>query len=83
MVKDLQEHPRVCGQEVKQARGSRAVACFEDEDVVLRALRDVRRQLRSGNYTGPVWRMPQKSTFIAAVQEIKPLGTLAEEIFQQ
>ncbi|KAM8992615.1 TRAF-type zinc finger domain-containing protein 1 [Ara ararauna] len=47
MVKDLQEHPRVCGQEVKQVRGSRAVARFEDEDVVLRALRDVRRQLRS------------------------------------
>lgn len=49
MVKDLQEHPRVCGQEVKQARGSRAAARFEDEDVVLRALRDVRRQLRSEN----------------------------------
>lgn len=67
MVKDLQEHPRVCGQEVKQVRGSRAVARFEDEDVVLCALRDVRRQLRSGNYIGPVWRMPQKSSFIAAV----------------
>ncbi|XP_010019380.1 PREDICTED: TRAF-type zinc finger domain-containing protein 1, partial [Nestor notabilis] len=49
MVKDLQEHPRVCGQEVKQVRSSRAVARFEDEDVVLRTLRDVRRQLRSEN----------------------------------
>ncbi|XP_065548587.1 TRAF-type zinc finger domain-containing protein 1 [Lathamus discolor] len=49
MVKDLQEHPRVCGQEVKQVRGSRAVARFEDEDVVLRPLRDVRRQLGSEN----------------------------------
>ncbi|XP_061322424.1 TRAF-type zinc finger domain-containing protein 1 isoform X3 [Pezoporus flaviventris] len=46
MVKDLQEHPRVCGQEVKQVRG---VARFEDEAVVLHALRDVRRQLGSGN----------------------------------
>ncbi|XP_010144602.1 PREDICTED: TRAF-type zinc finger domain-containing protein 1, partial [Buceros rhinoceros silvestris] len=39
MVKDLKEHPRVCGQGVKQARGSRTVPRFEDEDGDLRTLR--------------------------------------------
>ncbi|XP_010156163.1 PREDICTED: TRAF-type zinc finger domain-containing protein 1, partial [Eurypyga helias] len=59
LVKDLKEHPRVCGQEVKQARGSRTVHCFEDEDADLRALRDIRNRLRSGNCAGPLWRMPR------------------------
>ncbi|KAM9178578.1 TRAF-type zinc finger domain-containing protein 1 [Mergus octosetaceus] len=61
MVKDLKEHPRVCGKEVKQARVSRTVPRFEDEDVDahLRALRDIRNQLRSDNYPGPLWRMPR------------------------
>ncbi|KAM9280971.1 TRAF-type zinc finger domain-containing protein 1 [Morus bassanus] len=47
MVKDLKEHPRVCGQEVKQVRGSRTVPRFEDEDADLHALRDIRNRLRS------------------------------------
>ncbi|XP_076209092.1 TRAF-type zinc finger domain-containing protein 1 isoform X2 [Aptenodytes patagonicus] len=47
MVKDLKEHPRVCGQEAKQVRGSRTVPRFEDEDADLRALRDIRNRLRS------------------------------------
>ncbi|KAM6193770.1 TRAF-type zinc finger domain-containing protein 1 [Sarcoramphus papa] len=59
MVKDLKEHPRVCGQEVKQVRGSRTVPRFEDEDADLHALRDVRNRLRSGNSAGPLWRMPK------------------------
>lgn len=61
MVKDLKEHPRVCGKEVKQARVSRTVPRFEDEDedAHLRALRDIRNQLRSDNYPGPLWRMPR------------------------
>jgi len=57
MVKDLKEHPGVCGQEVKQVRGSRTVPRFEDEDVDLRALRDARNRLSSGNCAGPLWRM--------------------------
>lgn len=59
MVKDLKEHPRVCGQEVKQVRGSRTVPRFEEEDADLHALRDIRNRLRSGNYAGPLWRMPR------------------------
>ncbi|KFP61606.1 TRAF-type zinc finger domain-containing protein 1, partial [Cariama cristata] len=59
MVKDLKEHPEVCGQEVKQVRGSRTVPCFEDEDADLHILRDIRNRLRSGNYAGPLWRMPK------------------------
>ena len=59
MVKDLKEHPRVCGQEVKQVRGSRTVPRFEDEDADLHTLRDVRNRLRSGDSAGPLWRMPK------------------------
>ncbi|KAM6051225.1 TRAF-type zinc finger domain-containing protein 1 isoform 2-T2 [Theristicus caerulescens] len=47
MVKDLKEHPPVCGQEVKPVRGSRTVPGFEDEDADLQALRDIRSRLRS------------------------------------
>ncbi|XP_052652691.1 TRAF-type zinc finger domain-containing protein 1 isoform X3 [Harpia harpyja] len=47
MVKDLKEHPQVCGQEVKQLRGSRTVPRFEDEDADLHALQDIRNRLRS------------------------------------
>ncbi|XP_054700654.1 TRAF-type zinc finger domain-containing protein 1 isoform X2 [Grus americana] len=45
MVQDLKEHPRVCGQEVKQVRGSRTVPRYEDAD--LRAMRDIGNWLRS------------------------------------
>ncbi|XP_068268992.1 TRAF-type zinc finger domain-containing protein 1 isoform X2 [Nyctibius grandis] len=47
LVKDLKEHPRVCGQEEKQGRGSRTVPCFEHEDADLYALRGIRNRLRS------------------------------------
>ncbi|XP_072736187.1 TRAF-type zinc finger domain-containing protein 1 isoform X2 [Ciconia boyciana] len=47
MVKDLKDHPRVCGQDVKQVRGSRTVPRFQDEDADLHALRDIRNRLRS------------------------------------
>ncbi|XP_053938564.1 TRAF-type zinc finger domain-containing protein 1 isoform X1 [Cuculus canorus] len=47
MMKDLKEHPRVCGQEVKPVRGSRAVPRFEDEDADSHVLRDIRNRLRS------------------------------------
>ncbi|XP_042661642.1 TRAF-type zinc finger domain-containing protein 1 isoform X2 [Tyto alba] len=47
MVKDLKGHPRVCGQEVKQGRGSRTVPRFEDEEADLHTLRDIRNRLRS------------------------------------
>ncbi|XP_014816179.1 PREDICTED: TRAF-type zinc finger domain-containing protein 1 [Calidris pugnax] len=47
MVKDLKEHPRVCGQEGKQVRGSRRAPRYQDEDAGLRALRDIRNRLRS------------------------------------
>lgn len=57
MVKDLKEHPRVCGQEVKHVKGSRAVPRVEDAD--LHALRNIRNRLRSGNYAGPLWRRPK------------------------
>ncbi|KFW87905.1 TRAF-type zinc finger domain-containing protein 1, partial [Phalacrocorax carbo] len=56
MVKDLKDHPRVCGQEVKQVR---MVPRFEDEDADLHTLRDLRNGLRSGNRTGPLWRVPR------------------------
>ncbi|XP_062446206.1 TRAF-type zinc finger domain-containing protein 1 isoform X2 [Rhea pennata] len=59
MVKDLKEHPRVCGKEVKQARVSKTVARFEHEDADLHSLRDIKNQLRSDNYTGPLWRTPR------------------------
>lgn len=59
MMKDLKEHPQVCGQEVKQVRGSRTAPRFEDEDADLHALRDIRNRLRSGNSAGPLWRMPR------------------------
>ncbi|KFQ76427.1 TRAF-type zinc finger domain-containing protein 1, partial [Phaethon lepturus] len=58
MVKDLKEHPQVCGQEGKEVGGSRTVPRFEDEDADLHALREIRNRLRSGNYAGPLWRMP-------------------------
>ncbi|XP_054029300.1 TRAF-type zinc finger domain-containing protein 1 isoform X2 [Dryobates pubescens] len=50
MVKDLKEHPRVCGQEVKKGRGRRTVPRSEGEDGDLLALRDVRTRLRSEDY---------------------------------
>lgn len=55
MVKDLKEHPRVCGQGVKQVRGSRTVPRFEDEDGDLHTLRGTGTWRRAGNYAGP-WR---------------------------
>ncbi|KGL89441.1 TRAF-type zinc finger domain-containing protein 1, partial [Charadrius vociferus] len=82
MMKDLKEHPRVCGQEVKQARGSRAVPRFEDEDADLHALRDVRDRLRSGNYAGPLWRVPRVLEKQICRRQ-STLRTLAEEMFQQ
>lgn len=57
MVKDLKEHPQVCGKEVK--RVSKTVPRFEGEDAGLRALGDIRNQLRSDNCAGPLWRMPR------------------------
>lgn len=57
MVKDLKEHPQVCGKEVK--RVSKTVPCFEGEGAGLHALRDIRNQLRSDNRAGPLWRMPR------------------------
>nr|XP_013808380.1 PREDICTED: TRAF-type zinc finger domain-containing protein 1 [Apteryx mantelli mantelli] len=59
MVKDLKEHPRVCGKEVKKVRVSKTVPRFEHEDADLRSLRDIKNQLRSDNYAGPLWRMPR------------------------
>ncbi|KAM9219499.1 TRAF-type zinc finger domain-containing protein 1 [Leptosomus discolor] len=47
MVKDLKEHPPLCGHEVKQVRGRRTVPRFEAEDGGLHTLRDVRNRLRS------------------------------------
>lgn len=82
MMKDLKEHPRVCGQEVKQIRGSRAVPRFEDEDADLHTLRDVGDRLRSGNYTGPLWRVPRVLEK-QICRRRSTLRTLAEEMFQQ
>ncbi|KFV12413.1 TRAF-type zinc finger domain-containing protein 1, partial [Pterocles gutturalis] len=58
MVKDLKEHPQICGQEAKQVRESRRVPRFEDEDADLHTLRDIRNRLRSGNSAGLLGRMP-------------------------
>uniref|UniRef100_A0A8D0F4C1 TRAF-type zinc finger domain-containing protein 1 n=1 Tax=Strix occidentalis caurina TaxID=311401 RepID=A0A8D0F4C1_STROC len=59
MLKDLKEHPWVCGREEKRESGSGTVPRLEEEEAHLHALRAIRNRLRSGNYAGPLWRVPR------------------------
>ncbi|XP_055556921.1 TRAF-type zinc finger domain-containing protein 1-like isoform X1 [Falco biarmicus] len=60
LVRDLKEHPQVCGLEGIQTQGS-APSDFtdEDEDAYWQDLWYSASESGTGNYAGPLWGMPK------------------------
>ena len=72
LVRDLKEHPRVCGLVGVQTQGS-APSGFEDEDAHLQDLRHSGRESGTGNCAGPLWGMPkglEKQIYSSCVGDI-------------